>query len=102
MTSRILRSNDNATAAVIGEIVAIIIMPERLPGGGRSQDHRRFFDRRRNAIRTMDLEELHDWRKRTKYHRQHLRLVRFIWPPVIADSGGSPAPTTGRRRDFTR
>jgi CHAD domain-containing protein len=25
----------------------------------------------------------HEWRKRVKYHRYHLRLLRPLWPPVI-------------------
>jgi len=26
---------------------------------------------------------LHEWRKRAKYHRYHLRLLREVWPPVM-------------------
>jgi CHAD domain-containing protein len=28
-------------------------------------------------------ENLHEWRKRVKYHRYHLRLLRGLWPPVM-------------------
>ncbi|MCA9108534.1 MAG: CHAD domain-containing protein [Planctomycetaceae bacterium] len=28
-------------------------------------------------------ERLHDWRKRTKYHWYHMRLLRDVWKPVI-------------------
>jgi CHAD domain-containing protein len=28
-------------------------------------------------------ENLHEWRKRVKYHRYHLRLLRDLWPDVL-------------------
>jgi len=28
-------------------------------------------------------EAFHEWRKRTKYHRYHCRLLRQLWPPVM-------------------
>jgi CHAD domain-containing protein len=28
-------------------------------------------------------ERFHEWRKRVKYHRYHLRLLRSLWPPVM-------------------
>jgi CHAD domain-containing protein len=47
----------------------------------------RTYDRARRAMRraTADpsTENLHEWRKRVKYHRYHLRLLREPWPAVV-------------------
>lgn len=50
---------------------------------GFRKTYRRAYRRRREAMVNFNLELMHEWRKRTKYHRIHLRLLRFLWPPVI-------------------
>lgn len=44
--------------------------------------------RGRKALRaargSADTELLHEWRKRTKYHWYHMRLLRRIWPEMLA------------------
>lgn len=37
----------------------------------------------RRAAAEATTENLHEWRKRVKYHRYHLRLARTAWRPVI-------------------
>jgi CHAD domain-containing protein len=32
-------------------------------------------------------ECFHEWRKRAKYHRYHLHLLRRAWPPVLSAAG---------------
>ena len=34
-------------------------------------------------------EDLHEWRKRTKYHRHHLELLRPVWPTVLEARAGA-------------
>lgn len=41
--------------------------------------HRRMREAREDAAS----ELLHDWRKRTKYHRYHMKLLGEIWPAMI-------------------
>jgi len=45
------------------------------------------YRRGRNAMEKAEaeptVENYHDWRKRVKYHRYHLRTVRKLWKPVI-------------------
>ncbi|MEL7545339.1 MAG: CHAD domain-containing protein [Pseudomonadota bacterium] len=36
------------------------------------------------ADASRDVETIHEWRKHTKYHWHHLRLIRACWPPVMA------------------
>jgi CHAD domain-containing protein len=47
----------------------------------------RTYDRARRAMRRVaadpSTENLHEWRKRVKYHRYHLRLLRESWPAVL-------------------
>ncbi len=31
-------------------------------------------------------ESFHEWRKRAKYHRYHLRLLQRAWPPILSAS----------------
>lgn len=35
------------------------------------------------AYRNSTTEAFHEWRKRVKYHRYHLRLLRDVWRPVL-------------------
>lgn len=45
------------------------------------------YERARRGLRRSEQEpsdeNLHDWRKRVKYHRYHLRLLRDVWKPVL-------------------
>ena len=42
------------------------------------------YARARAARKASTGEELHDWRKRAKYHWYHARLLRPIWPAMMA------------------
>jgi CHAD domain-containing protein len=48
---------------------------------------RKSYKRARNGLRrcrnNASTDNLHDWRKRAKYHWYHLRLLSDIWPKVI-------------------
>jgi len=48
---------------------------------------RRTYDRARDALEEVreapDTARLHELRKRAKYHRYHLRLLRELWPAVV-------------------
>jgi CHAD domain-containing protein len=35
------------------------------------------------AYETSRPKDFHEWRKRVKYHRYHLRLLRNLWPRVM-------------------
>lgn len=37
----------------------------------------------RRALRTGDAVDRHDWRKHTKYHWYHVRLLRNVWKPMM-------------------
>ena len=50
---------------------------------GLHKTYRRSFRRRLEAMEAPDLDVLHEWRKRTKYHRQQIRLIGFVWPPMV-------------------
>jgi CHAD domain-containing protein len=47
----------------------------------------RSYRRGRKAMRAIDAdpsdERFHEWRKRTKYHRYHLELLRDLWPAQL-------------------
>jgi CHAD domain-containing protein len=48
---------------------------------------RKSYKRARNGLRrcrnNASTDNLHDWRKRAKYHWYHLRLLSNVWPKVI-------------------
>ena len=50
---------------------------------GLHKTYRRSYRRRLEAMDAPDLDVLHEWRKRTKYHRQQIRLIGFVWPPMV-------------------
>ncbi|MBV0911010.1 CHAD domain-containing protein [Anianabacter salinae] len=50
--------------------------------GGLEQTLDRARDACRSAASSRDPEDLHDWRKRVKYHWYHLRLLRDVWPEI--------------------
>jgi len=51
--------------------------------GGLAKTYRRGRSRMRDAYRDPSTEIFHEWRKRVKYHRYHLRLLRDLWPAVL-------------------
>lgn len=51
--------------------------------GGLHKTYRRAWRRRREAMHSPTAERLHEWRKRVKYHRNHLRLISNLWPALI-------------------
>jgi CHAD domain-containing protein len=50
---------------------------------GLRKTYGRAWGRRRDAMATPTADALHEWRKRVKYHRNHLRLVSGIWPQIL-------------------
>lgn len=51
--------------------------------GGIKKTYRRGLKACRKANRRNSNERLHEWRKRTKYHWYHMRLLRDVWTPVL-------------------
>lgn len=51
--------------------------------GGLRKTYTRAWKRRREAMAVPTAEALHEWRKRVKYHRNHLRLIADIWAPML-------------------
>jgi CHAD domain-containing protein len=53
-------------------------------GDGLERVHRRARRAMQRAQADPSDARLHEWRKRVKYHRYHLRLLHDLWPPVMA------------------
>jgi hypothetical protein len=51
--------------------------------GGLVKTYRRGRKALRNAYEHPATTSFHEWRKRTKYHWYHLRLLRSIWPEMM-------------------
>ena len=51
--------------------------------GGLKKTYARAIKARRAAYAEGEAELFHDWRKRVKYHRYHVRLLRAVWPDVF-------------------
>ena len=51
--------------------------------GGLAKTYRRGRKAMRKALEEPDAARFHEWRKRTKYHWFHLRLLRPVWEPVV-------------------
>ncbi|MGD8745141.1 MAG: CHAD domain-containing protein [Gammaproteobacteria bacterium] len=51
--------------------------------GGLEKTYRRARRRMYDSRRDTSTLNLHQWRKRTKYHRYHLKLLRQLWGPVL-------------------
>jgi CHAD domain-containing protein len=51
------------------------------------------YGRARNAMKAARAEptneRLHEWRKRVKYHRYHVALLRDMWPPILKGRRGA-------------
>lgn len=50
---------------------------------GLEKSYARARDAMEAAYKEPSAENFHEWRKRTKYHWYHLRLLRRIWSPVM-------------------
>lgn len=51
--------------------------------GGLKKTYGRARKARRTAYAEGEGESFHDWRKRVKYHRYHVRLLRSAWPELF-------------------
>jgi CHAD domain-containing protein len=51
--------------------------------GGLGKTYRRGRRAMRAAYRDTTPESFHEWRKRTKYHWYHVRVLRDVWSPVM-------------------
>lgn len=51
--------------------------------GGYAKVYGRARNGMRAALEDPTIENFHEWRKRVKYHRYHLRLLRELWPTVM-------------------
>ena len=72
--------------------------------GGLIQGHERMRRAMREAFEAPSHETIHDWRKRVKYHWQHARLLREIWPQQMvaySEEAGRLARLIGDYRDFS-
>lgn len=84
----VLAAFENARRDLVQMLGRVDHWPLREPGFeairyGLRKTYRRSFRRRLEAMDAPDLEVLHEWRKRTKYHRQQIRLIGFVWPPMV-------------------
>lgn len=52
-------------------------------GGGLKKTYRRARKAMGEAEQTPTVENFHEWRKRVKYHRYHIRLLRSLWETVL-------------------
>lgn len=52
-------------------------------GGGLAKSYKRARKALSAVEREPTAENVHEWRKRAKYHWYHLRLLRGIWPEVL-------------------
>ena len=51
--------------------------------GGLKKTYRRGRKTMHNAFQDPSTENMHEWRKRVKYHWYHVRLLRSIWPEMM-------------------
>lgn len=51
--------------------------------GGLEKTYKRGRKAMRKAFTQPEVERFHEWRKRVKYHRYHIRLLRRLWPVVM-------------------
>lgn len=52
-------------------------------GAGLGRTHKRARRAMEEAFDEPTTQRLHEWRKRVKYNRYHLRLLGRVWPPVM-------------------
>lgn len=65
-------------------------------GKGLARPYSRAWDAMRTARTTDDPKDIHEWRKRVKYHWYHLRLLGNLWPGVV-DAVREKADILGKR-----
>jgi CHAD domain-containing protein len=51
--------------------------------GGLAKTYGRAHDRMVDAYEQRTSEAFHEWRKRVKYHRYHMKLLQDAWPAVV-------------------
>lgn len=51
--------------------------------GGAAKTYGRARKAMKTARKSGDPADMHEWRKRVKYHWYHARLVKRLWPPVL-------------------
>jgi CHAD domain-containing protein len=51
--------------------------------GGLAKTYERARDRMETAYDQRSSEAFHEWRKRVKYHRYHMRLLQDVWPEMM-------------------
>lgn len=51
--------------------------------GGLAKTYDRCRDRLETAYEDPTSEAFHEWRKRVKYHRYHVRILQDVWPKVM-------------------
>jgi CHAD domain-containing protein len=61
----------------------------RAVAGGLKRTYRRGRRALRRAYRDDSAQAFHEWRKRTKYHRYHARLLRGLWPEMMEAQRGA-------------
>ncbi|MAU94440.1 MAG: hypothetical protein CMP81_00925 [Fulvimarina sp.] len=75
----------------------------RLLAAGAGQTYGRARAALKRAAKTRDADDLHELRKRVKYHWMHLRLIAPCWPEAFApaiDLAKTIADDLGRDHDF--
>lgn len=72
--------------------------------GGFTAGYRRSRKAMEAAQGSRDTEALHEWRKQVKHHRQHLRVLRPVWPALLkplAREAAVLAETLGEEHDLS-
>jgi CHAD domain-containing protein len=88
---RLVRELAEGRRAVEGWPLSEVEAFEDLEAGLR-RSYRRGRRGWRRSNKSRDPHDLHEWRKRVKYHREHVRLLRETWK----------RPLRGRRRSLSR
>ncbi len=57
--------------------------PEEVMEAGVEKTFKRAVKAMKQADKTRSGEDLHEWRKRVKYHWYHGRLLKRVWPPIM-------------------
>ncbi|MBZ6379489.1 hypothetical protein B5C34_07530 [Pacificimonas flava] len=53
--------------------------------GGLAKTYSRGVSAMEKAEENAEPRRLHEWRKRTKYHWYHMRLLEEVWPPMMSE-----------------
>jgi CHAD domain-containing protein len=71
--------------------------------GGLAKTYARGVEALDEAAKTGEADDLHEWRKRVKYHGYHLRLLKKCWPEVLeprAEEAGRLSDLLGDHHDL--